>query len=136
MLLIKLLMQVTLLVLTVTINYKIMLLMMLFITSWCKLLKTDPSREICIYTTCLSFLLPNKHPDKLIYICYLYWPVWLNGWMFVYELSGSGSESSCSHLNFRFCACFEQEVPWHAGNYGVRIHSETRSWHEKNMQSV
>ena len=26
------------------------------------------------------------------------WPVWPNGWVFVYELSGSGFES-CSHLN-------------------------------------
>ena len=25
------------------------------------------------------------------------WPVWPNGWVFVYELSGSGFESSCSH---------------------------------------
>ena len=24
------------------------------------------------------------------------WPVWLNGWVFVYELSGCGFESSCS----------------------------------------
>ena len=31
--------------------------------------------------------------------------------MFVYELSGCGFESSCSHLNFRFCASFDQEVP-------------------------
>ena len=30
----------------VTINYRITLLMMLFITSWCKPLKTDPSGEI------------------------------------------------------------------------------------------
>ena len=34
-------------------------------------------------------------------------PVWLNGWVFVYELSGSGFESSCSHLkqitmNYKF----------------------------------
>ena len=33
------------------------------------------------------------------------WPVWPNGWVFVYELSGSGFESSCSHkhesLEFR-----------------------------------
>ena len=28
------------------------------------------------------------------------WPVWLNGWVFVYELSGCGFESSCCHLNF------------------------------------
>ena len=32
-------------------NYTIILFMMLFITFWCKLLKTDPSREICICTT-------------------------------------------------------------------------------------
>ena len=32
--------------------------------------------------------------------------VWLNGWVFVYELSGSG----------------------------VWIHSETRMWHDKNIQ--
>ena len=30
-------------------NYWIILLMMLFITSWCKSLKTDPSREKCTY---------------------------------------------------------------------------------------
>ena len=43
-------------------------------------------------------------------------------------------ESSCSHLNFIFCACFEQGVSWHSGNYRVRIHSETRTWHDKNIQ--
>ena len=42
-----------------------------------------------------------------------------NGWVFVYELSGSGFESSCSHLNFRFRNCFEEGVPWHWGNYRV-----------------
>ena len=62
-------------------------------------------------------------------------PVWLNGWVFVYDLSGCGFESSCSHINFRFCACFEQWVPWHLGNYRVWIHSETCMWHDKNMQS-
>ena len=50
--------------------------------------------------------------------------------MFVYELiSGSGFESSCSHLNFTFRACFEQGVPWHSSIYRVLIHSETRTWH-------
>ena len=53
-LLIKLLRQVILLVLTVTIDYKILLMMILFITSWCKALKTEPSREICIYATRLK----------------------------------------------------------------------------------
>ena len=46
-------------------------------------------------------------------------PVWLTGWVFIYELSGCGFESSCSHLNFRFRACFKQEVPWHSDNYRV-----------------
>ena len=40
-----------------------------------------------------------------------FWPVWLNGWVFVYELSGCGFESRCSRLNFRFLACFKQGVP-------------------------
>ena len=60
-----------------------------------------------------------------------HWPL---GWVFVYELSGSGFESGCSHLNFRFRACFKQGVPWHSGNYRVWIHSETRTWHDKNIQ--
>ena len=63
------------------------------------------------------------------------WPVWPNGWVFVQELSGSGFESSSSHFTFRFPACFEQGVPWHSGNYRVWIHSETRTWHDKNIQS-
>ena len=41
------------------------------------------------------------------------WPVWPNGWVSIYELSGSGFESSCSHLNFRFHVCFEQGVHIH-----------------------
>ena len=47
------------------------------------------------------------------------WPkwlnIWLNGWVFVYELSRCGFEYSCSHLNFRFRTCFELGVPWHSG---------------------
>ena len=62
-------------------------------------------------------------------------PVWPNGWMFVYKLSGCGIESRCSQLNFRYRACFEQEVPWQSGKYRLWIHSETRTWHDKNIQS-
>ena len=40
----------------------------------------------------------------------------LNGWVFVYEVSGYGFESRCCHLNFRCRAYFEQEVLWHSGN--------------------
>ena len=38
--------------------------------------------------------------DKYSQHCSIIWPVWLNGWAFVYELSGCGFESSCSYLNF------------------------------------
>ena len=34
--------------------------------------------------------------------------VWLNSWVFVYELSGCRFESRWSHLNFRFRACLER----------------------------
>ena len=30
-----------------------------------------------------------------------------NGWVFIYELSGCGFESRCSHLNCRYRTCFE-----------------------------
>ena len=55
------------------------------------------------------------------------WPVWLNGWVFIYKLNDSGLESRCSHGNFRYHACFKQGVPWHSRNYRVWIHSETSS---------
>ena len=62
-------------------------------------------------------------------------PVWLNGWVLFYELSGCGFKPSCSHLNFRFHACFEQGVSWHLGSCRVWTHSETRTWPDKNIQS-
>ena len=62
-------------------------------------------------------------------------PVWLNGWVFIFELSGCGFDSCCSHVNFRFCTCFEQGIPWHSGNYRVWIYPETFTWYDKNIQS-
>ena len=35
------------------------------------------------------------------------WPVWLNSWVFVYELNGCRFKSRCSHLIFRYGACFK-----------------------------
>ena len=55
---------------------------------------------------------------------------------FIYELNGCGFVPSCSHLNFRFRDCFQLGVPWHSGNYRVWIHSNTRTWHDKNIQSL
>ena len=36
--------------------------------------------------------------DKYSQHSSIIWPVWLNGWVFVYELNGCGFESRCSHL--------------------------------------
>ena len=47
------------------------------------------------------------------------WPVWLNGWVFVYKLSSCGFESRCCHLNFKYGACFEQGVLEIQANYRV-----------------
>ena len=57
-------------------------------------------------------------------------------YQFVCELSSCGFESRCSHLNFRYHACFEQGVPWHSDKYGVWIHSGTCTWHGKSIQSI
>ena len=72
--------------------------------------------------------------DKYSQHSSIIWSVWLNGWVFVYELIVCRFESRCGHLNSRFCACFEQRLPWHSGNYRVWIHPETRTWHDKNVQ--
>ena len=39
------------------------------------------------------------HAKNLTHFTNLNSPVWLNVWVFVYELSGCGFESSCSHFN-------------------------------------
>ena len=41
--------------------------------------------------------------------------------------------NSCSHLNFKYCTCFKQEVPWLWGNCWW-ISSKTCTWHGKNIQ--
>ena len=58
-----------------------------------------------------------------------HWP-----WVFLCELSCCGFKSRCSHLSFRYRACFEQGLPWHSGNYRAKIHSKTCTWHEENIQ--
>ena len=63
-----------------------------------KELLTQSRREICKRTRTHSYLIHKRT---------------LNHSVFVYELSGCGFESSCSHLDFRFCACWSRQgVPW------------------------
>ena len=91
-------------------------------------------KEQTLYRIGLGSYFPNRgwllwnHVKNL-------WTVWLNGWVVVYELSGCGFESRCSHLNSRYRACFEQGVPWHSGNSKVWIYYETCMWHhDKNIK--
>ena len=74
------------------------------------------------------------HKRTLNHLAKMVWPIWLYDWVFIYELSDFGFESSSSHLNFRFRACSEQGVSWHSGNCRVWIYSEMRTWHDKNIQ--
>ena len=75
------------------------------------------------------------HKDKYSQHSWIIWPVWPNRWVFVYELSACWFESRCIHLIFRYGACFQQGVSWYSGNCRVWIHSQTRTWHDKKIQS-
>ena len=54
---------------------------------------------------------------------WIYTLVWLNvlpnDWVFVYKGSRCVFESRCCHLNFSYCTCFEQVIPWYLRNYRV-----------------
>ena len=76
-----------------------------------------------------------NHTDKYSQHIWIIWPVWLNSWVILYKLSGSGFESWCI-LHTRYCASFEQGGPWHSGNYRQYIHSDTHMWNDKNKLSV
>ena len=55
----------------------------------------------CMFLSCHAHQIycQMHHTDKHLQHSSTIWPVWLNGWVFIYELSGSGFESSCGHLN-------------------------------------
>ena len=55
------------------------------------------------------------HTDKYSQHSSIIWSVWLNGWVFVYELSECGFKSHCSLLKLRYGACIKQGVLWHSG---------------------
>ena len=48
--------------------------------------------------------------ESTLSVCWV-WPVWKNGWMFIYELCGCEFKSCCSNLTYRYRACFEQSIP-------------------------
>ena len=76
------------------------------------------------------------HTDKYSRHSSIIWPVWPNGWVFVYKIISCEFESRCSHLNFGYSACFKEIASWNSGNYKVWIHTKMHTWHDKNIQSV
>ena len=52
----------------------------------------------------------------------------------IWPLSGCGFESRCCHLNFRASTSSKESLDIQA-NYRVWIHSETRTWHDNDIQS-
>ena len=61
----------------------------------------------------------------MIDLCSEYLSIWCI-WLYVLIMS---------RTRFRFCVRFEQGFCWHSGSYGVWIHSEMHTWHDKNIQS-
>ena len=99
----------------------------------CSMIPELPSLSVsdCNWTRTHNHLIRQQALNHLAKLASL--AKWL---VLVCELSGCRFESSFSHLNFRFHACFEQGVPWHSANHRVWTHSETRTWHNKNIQSL
>ena len=56
-----------------------------------------------VSTNQIADILHFNDKDTYQVICVVQRPVWLNGWVFVYELSGSGFESYCCHLMLQTC---------------------------------
>ena len=61
--------------------------------------------NVCSYHATLTFQSSVMGQHR-----WIIWPVWLNGWVFLYKLSGSGFKFHCLHLNFRSHLCFEQNA--------------------------
>ena len=56
---------------------------------------THTMKRVCDMTRIYSQM---YHTDKHSQHSSIIWPVWLNGWVFVYKLSGCRFESHCSHI--------------------------------------
>ena len=66
---------------------------------------------------------------------------WLSCVVIIYLYGAFDCMLSSCHVQIRVpllslkLQIFEQEVPWHSGNYRMQYHSETRTWHDNNIQS-
>ena len=65
----------------------------------------------CVHDTIRTYNQMHR-TDKYSQHSSIIWPVWLNGWVFVYELNGCGFESSCSHLKVRYISQHLNNPSW------------------------
>ena len=87
----------------------------LFYSSSCIIIGPTKWISHCLYViimshTCLEWifnclnvkesLAQNRRDVSATGLELVVWPVWLNGWVFVYDPSGCWFESCCSHLSF------------------------------------
>ena len=91
-----------------------------FLTALITLITRETAIGLELTTTCFV----NEHST-----------IWPSNWVFTYELSGPTFESSCSHLNFRYRACFEQGVLDIQANIECRFTLKMRTWLDKKIQS-
>ena len=82
------------------------------------------------------------HSDKFSLYSSVIWLFWLNSWVFVFKVSGGRFEFRCSHLSFRYRACFKQGIPWYSANCRVQIYfklarsiKKTRSMYRRDKFS-
>ena len=68
--------------------------------------------------------------DKYSQQSSIIWPVWLNGWVFVYELSGYGFESRSCHIKIYVNSYFDT-VFWNVRGEEVKSHIGTEGVHFK-----
>ena len=77
-------------------RYKTYISAALWLVTWFKLQCKSNGNTWLIRATAILQNWDNS--DCMFLSCHVLVSVWPNGWVFVYELSGSGFESSCSHL--------------------------------------
>ena len=71
-------------------------------------------------------------PDKNSQHSLIIWPVWLNVWKLVCELSDWGFKYCYCHLRLDVGLALSKEVLDNQARYRVWIHFETSIWHDDN----
>ena len=85
--------------------------------------------KVSLINICILSFFPAKNPSsckrkgnfsRLYFILPHLWPVWLNGWVLVYELSDCWLESRCCHLLAHSFTFIMINTMWHQGQNLMR----------------